>query len=147
MAEEKKVISIFLNGWKIPWWMDFPIQFSSLYVVFPWRRHWRGKKKKAPLLFRDAKMSKGNKVVLKSPADLDSQKNSEEWAVATFSTSEFHLNSILSKSLKVYCCWLCTVHSEMEKNGNFYIFHIMTKLCELFHTCLKNFCFSDKNGN
>ena len=30
------------------------------------------------LLFRDAKMSKGNKVVLKSPADLDSQKNSEE---------------------------------------------------------------------
>ena len=26
------------------------------------------------LLFRDAKMSKGNKVVLKSPADLDSEE-------------------------------------------------------------------------
>ena len=28
----------------------------------------------------------------------------KEWAVTTFSKSEFHLNSILSKSLKVYCC-------------------------------------------
>ena len=41
--------------------------FHHCMFVFPWRRHWRGKKKKAPLLFRDAKMSKGNKVVLKSP--------------------------------------------------------------------------------
>ena len=47
----------------------------------------------------------------------------KEWAVTTFSTSEFHLNSILSKSLKVYCCcWLLglrgaarVLHSTVKK--------------------------------